>query len=167
MSKNAIKDAVIVGLAIIGIIAVLVAYAFLHISTPAPKPGSFSPQTIGDGGGAQPKNAFVAATTTPCVIANSTATTSLTHFALNITTGTSSAGTIVIGTSTSPYATSTTPFATITVAAGAQIVYTWNGGVNNDLVYPKTYIVAGMTTASAVNYGYTYIGTCSSILTAD
>ena len=155
-------------LVLIGCVAVLIigAVVVIKLLPTAPKSGSYAIQT--SGGGAQPVNTLTAATTTPCVVvAPTSATTSIQHFSLNITTGTSSAGTIVIGTSTSPYSTSTSPFATVVVAANSQIVYTWNGGVNNDQVYPGTYIVAGMTNGSAVSYGYTYGGTCSTVLRTD
>lgn len=120
------------------------------------------------GGGAQPVNALVAATTTPCVITGpSSATTSIMHFALTITVPTSTTGVFAIGTSTSPYATSTTPFATFTVSGGSQKTYSWDASPNNDQLFPGTYIVGGMTNGSAVSYGYTYGGTCSTVLVTD
>ena len=149
----------------LGIIGVIIYWRNPVPSTP--KSGAYQIQTIGGGGGAQPVNALALATTTPCAIAGSSATSSLMHFALRITTATSSAGTFVIGTSTSAFATSTSPFATITVAANTQRVYTWDAGADNDQIYPNTFVVAGMTNGSAVSYGYTYGGACSAVIVAD
>jgi hypothetical protein len=53
------------------------------------------------------------------------------------------------------------------VAANSQITYAWNGLLNNDVASPNTYIVAGMTNGSAVSYGYTYGGVCSSMFVND
>lgn len=128
--------------------------------------GAYSIQS--SGGGAQPVNLLAQATTTPCSIAGpSSATTSIMHFALTVTTGTSSAGTFAVGTSTTPYATSSTPFATFVIPANSQSTFSWDGGVNNDHLSPGTFIVGGMTNGSAVGYGYTYTGTCSTILVTD
>lgn len=134
---------------------------------PASHPaGAYAIQS--SGGGANPVNPLVAATTTPCAIAGpQSATSSIMHYALTINVGTSSAATFAVGTSTSPYATSTTPFATFTVGAGSQKTFTWDAGVNNDQMFPGTYIVAGLTNGSAVSYGYTFGGTCSTVLVAD
>lgn len=148
------------------LLSLAVVSAFPKQEAPAPKAGAYSAQV--SSGGAQPVNALVIATTTPCVIAGpQTATTSIAHFSLNLNVATGTAGSFVIGTSTSPYATSTHPFATVAVSAGSQTVYTWNGGVNNDQLYPGTYIVAGMGAGSAVGYGYTYGGSCSTVLLTD
>lgn len=155
----------LVGVSII-IVLMMAVFGIAKISN-TPLFGANAIQQIGGGGGAQPSNPLSVASTTPCAIAGSSSTSSLQHFSLNITTSTSSAGTLVVGTSTSAYATSTSPFATIVVAANSQYLYTWNGGVNNDQIYPNTFVTAGMTNGSTVSYGYTYGGTCSAVIISD
>ena len=149
---------------VLGVLGVLV-YSFTkHTSTP--NSGSYQIQQIGGGGGAQPKPAFGTATNYPCVIPVS-ATSSIEHFSFQVQTPTSSAATIVVGTTTSATATSSTPFATFVVPANATYTFTWNGGVNNDVASPNSYVVAGMTNGSAVSYGYTYGGYCGAVIIAD
>lgn len=103
--------------------------------------------------------ALVAATTTPCAILNPlNATSSVTGFTMNITTSTSTAISLAIGTSTTAYATSTT-METAAVAAGAQATITWDPGVNNAVIGPGQYIVAGNATGQ-VTYPFAIGGTC-------
>ena len=162
--KNYYGQIAIAGIIILEVI--MGAVIMFNKTSTTPNSGSYQIQQIGGGGGAQPVIAITQATTTPCATPVS-ATSSIQHWAMTVTTGTSSAGTIAVGTSTSPYATSTKPFATFVIGANSQNTFTWNAGVNNDVASPGTYIVAGMTNGSAVSYGYTYGGTCSTLLLAD
>lgn len=134
-------------------------------SQPAPQPGAVSGPEINSpylsvNGMATFYSSPLAlrtATTTPCAILSPAATTTLESFTLNVTTGTSTAGLITIATSTTAYAT-TSLVTSKTIASGAQGTVNWHAGVDNGLVSPSTYVVAGV---QGVAYGFTYIGTCS------
>jgi len=163
--KNHYGTLTVLGIMILEVILGVAMWS--HKTPPAtPASGAYQVQQIGGGGGAQPKPAFGVATNYPCVIPVS-ATSSIEHFSFQVTAPTSSAATLVVGTTTSATATSTTPFATFVVPANATYTFTWNGGVNNDVASPNTYVVAGMTNGSAVSYGYTYGGYCGAVIIAD
>lgn len=126
----------------------------------SPGPDRFNDYFSDNGVATYPRSvALLAATTTPCSIKSPSATTTIARFTLNIRTATSSAGTIVVATSTTPNATSTTPFySPIAVAANSTRTLTWAGGTENNIVAPNTYVTAGV---SGVSYGYTYGGSCA------
>jgi len=89
------------------------------------------------------------------------ATTTLSHVLFQITTGTSTASTIVFATSTSPYSTSSVPFtAAVTVASGAKADLVWTPAVswsgNGTIIGPNDYIL--MKTEGVGLSGYTYVG---------
>lgn len=106
------------------------------------------------------RKVLTTATTTPCAIQSPAATSTLVSTSFNITTGTSTAATLTLATSTTPYAT-TSLITTFTVGSGAQATPNWDGGNNNALVSPNTYLVYGA--AGAANPGFTYIGTCNAV----
>lgn len=110
------------------------------------------------------RGVFNPATTTPCVLPLPAATTTLQTYSFNITTGTSSAGSFVMGTSTTPYSTSTTPIlSAFSVPAGGQAT-AMADPTSNGVLSPSLNLVLGMTNGSAVSYGYTYTGTCSAVV---
>lgn len=97
----------------------------------------------------------------PCVITNPyTSTSTINDFSLNISTATSTAFTLVIGTTTSATATSTTPFLTQVVGSGALITSSFGAGLNNSIIGPGQSIVAG-TAAGALPTGVLVGGSCS------
>lgn len=101
------------------------------------------------------------ATTTLCAIQAPAATSSLEFTSFSITTGTSTAATIDIGTSTTAFATTTNLVAAVSISSGAlgQQVWTPAGGSVNDLTMaPNTYVI--VKTAGPGLGGYTYGGTC-------
>lgn len=108
---------------------------------------------------------LTSATGTPCALVGPSATSSIQSFIMDITTSTSSAGILVVGTSTSPYATSTDPMLTITIPANTQRTFTVQLPTNDDMIEPNTYVVAGLTNGSGVKYGYTYGGSCKALIT--
>lgn len=107
------------------------------------------------------------ASTTVCTLGPSpAATTTLASFAMNVTTSTSSAGTLLIGTSTAQFNAATTSLSsfgtTHVFAANAQGTFFWDpGSADIGLVSPSTYVEVVTTNGSTVNYGYTYGGTCA------
>ena len=101
------------------------------------------------------------ATTTLCAIQAPAATSTLEFASFSITTGTSTAATIDIGTSTTAFATTTNLVAAVSIGSGATGQQFWSpvGGSVNDLTMaPSTYVV--VKTAGAGLGGYTYGGTC-------
>lgn len=101
------------------------------------------------------------ATTTLCAIQNTAATSSINSVSWIVTTGTSTAATIDIGTSTTAFSTTTNLVAATSLASGAQGTMTWRpvgGSVVDHLIYPNEYIV--VKTAGAGLGGYTYGGRC-------
>jgi hypothetical protein len=110
-----------------------------------------------------PPKALVAATTTPCAIQNpsSTASSSIVWFGANLSTATSTAGSYVVGTSTTAFATTTTMIGITAIGAGNTPTITWDPGVNNSVLGPSQWIVFGIAATGSVNYGYTYGGTCA------
>lgn len=100
------------------------------------------------------------ASTTPCAIQNPTgATSTIINFALNVTTSTSTATSFAIGTSTTQYATTTT-METAGLGAGSQGTITWDPGVNNSVIGPGQWIVAG-NALGQVFYPFATGGSCS------
>ena len=100
------------------------------------------------------------ATTTPCAIQNPlNATSSITNFALNITTASTTAGTFVVGTSTTAFATTTTMLTAQVVGANAFGTLTWEGGVNNTVIGPNQWIVVGVQGTNGTA-GFIYGGNC-------
>lgn len=103
------------------------------------------------------RKSLEAATTTVCALQSPNATSSLVRTGLNVTTGTSTAGTITMATSSSPFAT-TTSLESFTIASGAQgnryYIPTTSA---NSVMAPNTYVVFGV---AGVPYGFTYEGTC-------
>lgn len=112
--------------------------------------------------------ALTAATSTICALQNPyTATSTIVSSALNITTATSSAGSIIAAVALTPFATTTVIAQGISVPASSlaslvvgETASSTGAGV---IVGPSNYIVWGMTPASAVGYGYTYGGTCQAV----
>lgn len=110
---------------------------------------------------------LTAATTTPCALQNPFSATSTIPdgVTLNITTATSSAGTITFATSTTAFATTTTIQSNVVLPASTQATYSiptaTNGGT---IVGPGGWIVIGVagisTTQGNVNNGFTYGGSC-------
>lgn len=106
------------------------------------------------------KQNMVSASTTVCAIANPfNATSTVSSFAMNITTGTTTATSYAIGTSTTAFATTTT-METAPVASGAQATITWDPGVNNSVIGPGQFIVVG-NAVGQVFYPFAAAGTCS------
>lgn len=109
---------------------------------------------------------LTAATTTPCALRSpfTTATSTITSFTLNVTTGTSSASQLIFATSSTPYAT-TSMLMTATIPASAQASFVSSGVATSSqlgsVVVPGGYAVIGTGAGSAVGYGYTYGGSCS------
>lgn len=106
------------------------------------------------------KQSFTSATTTPCSIQNGNATTSLAYFSMQITTGTSTASTFDVSTSTTAFATSSTLVSSHAVGSGAQTTLSWfASGAQNAIVAPNEWVI--FKTNEAGLGGYTYTGTCS------
>ena len=106
------------------------------------------------------------ATTTLCALISPNATSTLQYTSFQITTGTSTAATIDIGTSTTPYATTTNLVAATSIASGAQGLAFWmptQGTSQNSIMSPNTYVV--VKTAGAGLAGYTYGGKCQAEFT--
>lgn len=107
---------------------------------------------------------FSAATTTPCSIQSPAATSTLVTASWQITTGTSTAATIDLGTSTTRYSTTTNLVAAKSVGSGARGDANWTsagGGVNDNVMSPSTWVV--VKTAGAGLGGYTYSGRCAAV----
>lgn len=104
------------------------------------------------------------ATTTLCSMRAPSATSTL-HFAsFQIVTGTSTAATIDIGTSTTAFATTTNLVAAKSIASGAQGYAYWSpvgGSVDDAKMAPSDYV--NVKTAGAGLSGYTYRGFCQAI----
>lgn len=101
------------------------------------------------------------ATTTLCSFMSPSATTSLQFVSFLITTGTSTAATIDIGTSTTAYSTTTNLVSAKSIASGAQGYVEWmpvGGSVDDNTLAPNTYVV--VKTAGAGLGGYKYGGKC-------
>lgn len=124
------------------------------------------------------------ATTTPCSIQGPAATSTLKSWTANITTGTSTAMSFDMSTSTTAYATTSNPLikfgTTAALASGAQGSFAWHPGAStspftiqqsNDyatgasllILKPNTWVV--MKTGAGVG-GFTYTGTCSAVFEA-
>ena len=107
------------------------------------------------------------ASTTLCVFTpadHGSATSSISKLFAQITTGTSTAATLVFATSTSPYSTSSVPFsAATTVASGAKADLVWLPAVgwngNATIIAPADYVL--LKTEGVGLGGYTYVGTCT------
>jgi len=109
------------------------------------------------------------ATTTLCSIVNpkGTATTTLVSFSIDIITGTSTASTVVMATSTSQYATTTTgnliTAQTVAASSPLQTMYRPAVGINGQgtIIGPSEYLL--VKTEGAGLSGYTYVGTCKAV----
>ena len=102
------------------------------------------------------------ATTTLCAIKSPAATSSLISAAFQVYTGTSTAATIDIGTSTNAYSTTTNLAAAFSIGSSATGANGWTsvgGSVQDNVMAPNTYVV--VKTAGAGLGGYTYGGRCS------
>lgn len=101
------------------------------------------------------------ATTTLCAFMSPSATTSLQFASFQITTGTTTAATIDIGTSTTAFSTTTNLVSAKSIASGGQGYVKWmpvGGSVDDNTLAPNTYVV--VKTAGAGLGGYTYGGKC-------
>lgn len=101
------------------------------------------------------------ATTTLCSFKSPNATTTLHVASWQISTGTSTAATIDLGTSTTAYSTTTNLRSADSVAANAKASVFWSpvgGSVNDAQLAPNIYI--NVKTAGAGLGGYTYGGKC-------
>lgn len=110
------------------------------------------------------QQSFTGATTTPCSIQNpwGTATSSLMAYAMQITTGTSTASAFDLATSTTAFATTTNLVAGHSVASGAQTTLSWfPSGAQNAIVAPTEWV--NLKTVGAGLSGYTYTGTCNAV----
>ena len=129
-------------------------------------PGNSVPGNLFSVGGLQSvsvRTGFLKATTTIGVITpkqRGFATSTVDEILLNITTGTSTASTIGIATSTSPYASSTAYFVTVkAIAANAKANFTWRPAVGwpgAAEIGPNDYIL--IQTEGPGLGGYTYGG---------
>lgn len=104
------------------------------------------------------RQASVSGTTTPCNVLSPAATTTLNGFAFTPIVGTTTSATATIATSTSPNAT-TSLIATVSGYV-PNVAITWEGGVNNTVVSPSTYVVLGLAAGSATG-GFVMTGTCT------
>lgn len=103
--------------------------------------------------------AIVSASTTPCAILNPfNATSTVMNFVMNVTTATSTGTSFAIGTSTTAFAT-TTSMETAGLASNAQGTITWDPGLNNSVIGPGQYVVAGNATGQ-VFYPFAVGGFC-------
>ncbi len=112
------------------------------------------------------RQTLTAATTTPCAIQNPfLATSTIVSFALNITTGTSSAAVFAVGSSTTAFATTTGMVANAAITSSATGNITWDPGTNNAAISGSNWIIAGLIAGSngAPNNAYTYVGTCQAV----
>ena len=110
------------------------------------------------------RQTFNSATTTPCSMRAPAATTTLAFAGWQITTGTSTAATIDLGTSTTAYSTTTNLVAAKSIAASAQGYAYWRpagGSTDNAKMSPSEWVV--VKTAGAGLSGYTYKGTCTAV----
>lgn len=86
------------------------------------------------------------ASTTFCAILSPAATSSLTFADINVTSGTSTAFTLAVGTSSSNTAFSTTSsIGTLSVASSAQGSWTFDPTISNAILAPSQWIVVGET----------------------
>lgn len=101
------------------------------------------------------------ATTTLCAIKSPAATSSLRSASFNIFTGTSTAATIDLATSTTAFATTTNLVSAFSVGSGATGNVSWFPSGTNSTIAPNTYVI--VKTAGAGLGGYTYGGRCSAV----
>lgn len=107
------------------------------------------------------RSPMVAATTTLCAIQSPASTSTLVMAGFQITTGTGTAATIDIGTSTTAFSTTTNLSAANSIAANAQGAAYWSpvgGSVRDATMAPNEFVV--IKTAGSGLSGYTYGGTC-------
>lgn len=100
------------------------------------------------------------ATTTVCAIQSPNATTSLMNASLLETVSSTTASTITLATSTTAFAT-TSLITTATIGAGAQGQLTFDGGSNNTVVSPNTWLVFGQSGGIGT---FSPTGVCSVLL---
>lgn len=103
------------------------------------------------------------ATTTLCAIQSPAATSSLMFAAWVINTGTSTAATIDLATSTTAFATTTNLVAATVVGSSGKGAVSWSSAGTNGVLAPNTWVVT--KTAGAGLSGYTYGGTCDAEFT--
>ena len=104
---------------------------------------------------------MLTATTTLCSFMTPSATTSLQFVSFQIYTGTSTAATIDIATSTTAYATTTNLVSGKAVAASSQGYAVWTptgGSLDDTILSPNVYV--NIKTAGAGLGGYTFRGKC-------
>jgi len=104
------------------------------------------------------------ATTTLCTLRAPSATSTINFVSFQITTGTSTAATIDIGTSTTAFSTTTNLVAAKSIASGAQGYAYWSsagGSVDDSKMAPNEYV--NVKTAGAGLSGYTYGGRCQAV----
>lgn len=110
---------------------------------------------------ANPPLTLATASTTICAIQNVNATTTLEWYAFT-TTGSTTASSIVVGTTTTAFGTSSTPFVTSqTFAANAQGTINFQGSSNNAIISPNQWITLGATNGSASGPQFYASGLCS------
>ena len=107
---------------------------------------------------------IVASTTVLCAIQNPfNATSTIVNAEFFPTTGTSSALTLVVGTSTNAISTSSSMMSQTYAAGSSGYPSTWDPSVNNSAIPPLDWVVFGVGGGSAVSYAYTYIGSCTAL----
>lgn len=165
-TKNLIIAVLVIAVLVIGGIAIT--NKEMVVETVGSAAGPLMPwDYYGVGGVVQNKAVFPsmqAATSTLCWFdpsnAGLTGTTTLERVSFQIDTGTSTAATIVIATSTSRYATSTTDvLGTNTVASGNKGTFSYNAsGANTNLIGPGDFLL--VKTVGVGLGGYTFGGHC-------
>lgn len=159
----------ITGAVVSGVIALVVSFAVVYVAKPAPvqQPlGALAGPDIpspylrwGDVLVYQAHRSMVAATTTLCALQSPAATSTLAWAGWSITTGTSTAATIDIGSGATAYATTTNYVSATSVSSGAQGAASWGQPTGTTgILAPNTYVL--VKTAGAGLGGYTYAGTC-------
>lgn len=106
------------------------------------------------------------ATTTLCAFLLPNATSTVRYASWKVNTGTSTAATIDLATSTTAYSTTTNLVAATSIASGAKGYASFipNQATTDGATGPATYLV--VKTAGAGLGGYTYTGTCEAIVTS-
>lgn len=95
-----------------------------------------------------------------CSVANPyTSTSTVTDVTFQNITSTTTSQVIVVGTTTSATATSSS-IASITVGANAQQTFSFDGGLNNNIVGPGQFVTVG-TGNGGLSSGVQYNGTCN------
>lgn len=106
--------------------------------------------------------ASVSGTSTPCAVQSPAATSTIGGFTFMPTVGTSTSATLTLATSTTAFATSSLMYTNVAYTpTGA---FTWEGGPNNTVIYPSTWIVMGLASTiangGAGQFGFVMSGVC-------